>query len=328
MKEQFIKEESHPVNDINIMQSPFISNINPLVYFLSSLDKETLLKTTYEDFTAFEMARFIRSNINELNKNTVGEYLCGSKKFNIKVLHYFIYSFSFKGMHILEALRSLFNELYLIGEGQIVDRVVQVFGERYHRENPNLLKNPDLSYYIAFSIIILNTDLHREEVSNKMTLAQYKNQLFQLCPNEKVDEDYLADLYKRVLSNPLVMPGQKISSNKTKKELIKIEKDNIMRSTVARLQSITNISHNYISEVSNDDIKRLMESTWSNFLSIFSQLISFETDLDVKLECVRQLLLIAKICGMLHLDTITEAFINTVVNITNIIDGKAIDENS
>lgn len=327
-KEQFIKEESHPVNDINIMQSPFISNINPLVYFLSSLDKETLLKTTYEDFTAFEMARFIRSNINELNKNTVGEYLCGSKKFNIKVLHYFIYSFSFKGMHILEALRSLFNELYLIGEGQIVDRVVQVFGERYHKENPNLLKNPDLSYYIAFSIIILNTDLHREEVSNKMTLAQYKNQLFQLCPNEKVDEDYLADLYKRVLSNPLVMPGQKISSNKTKKELIKIEKDNIMRSTVARLQSITNISHNYISEVSNDDIKRLMESTWSNFLSIFSQLISFETDLDVKLECVRQLLLIAKICGMLHLDTITEAFINTVVNITNIIDGKAIDENS
>ena len=264
------EDDNESNEQFNIMQTPFISNINPLIYLINTLDKESAEKLSYENFKAVEIARFFRSNINELNKNIVGGYLCSGKAFNIKVVQYFIDSFNFKKVHILEAMRLLFNELYLLGEGQIVDRIVQIFGEKYHKENPSVLKNPDLSYYLAFSIIMLNTDLHREEVEKKMTLTEYSQRLLQMCPNEKIDDKYLADLYKKVLTNPLVMPGQKLSTNKTKKELIKQEKDSILRSTFAKLQNVSITANSYVCEVNNYNIRHLMECSWSNFLSIFS----------------------------------------------------------
>lgn len=319
------EDDNESNEQFNIMQTPFISNINPLIYLINTLDKESAEKLSYENFKAFEIARFFRSNINELNKNIVGGYLCSGKAFNIKVVQYFIDSFNFKKVHILEAMRLLFNELYLLGEGQIVDRIVQIFGEKYHKENPSVLKNPDLSYYLAFSIIMLNTDLHREEVEKKMTLTEYSQRLLQMCPNEKIDDKYLADLYKKVLTNPLVMPGQKLSTNKTKKELIKQEKDSILRSTFAKLQNVSITANSYVCEVNNYNIRHLMECSWSNFLSIFSQLLNDEENSEqTTIECVKQILLLARICGMLHLDTITEAFINTIINTTNLVDGKEI----
>jgi Sec7-like guanine-nucleotide exchange factor len=64
-------------------------------------------------------------------------------------------------------MRVLFYELPLSGEAQVIDRVVQTVGEKFHKQNPHELKNPDFCYYLAFSILQLNTDLHRSEVEKK-----------------------------------------------------------------------------------------------------------------------------------------------------------------
>ena len=160
-----------------------------------------------------------------------------SKKFNIKVVENFINSFDFKDKDIVESLRLLFLELPLSGEGQIVDRIVQIFGKKYHRENPTKFTNPDLSYYIAFSIIMLNTDLHREEVEKKMTKQQYTQQFIVMCPNEKIDEEYLGKIYDEILKNPLVIPGQKLSiANKNKQDLLKLEKESILSTTYGKFK--------------------------------------------------------------------------------------------
>ena len=161
----------------NLMQSPFLSTINPLVYFIIKEDKEKLPTLNFDDYTAFEMARFIRTNIKKLNRERVGDYLCSGKPFNIKVLTYFINSFDFSNHNILDAMRVLFFELPLSGEAQVIDRVVQTFGEKFHRQNPEELKNPDYCYYLAFSLLQLNTDLHRDQLENKMTLKQFINSL-------------------------------------------------------------------------------------------------------------------------------------------------------
>ena len=169
----------------NLMQSPFLSTINPLVYFIIKEDKEKLPTLNFDDYTAFEMSRFIRTNLKKLNRERVGDYLCSGKPFNIKVLTYFINSFDFSNHNILDAMRVLFYELPLSGEAQVIDRVVQTFGEKFHRQNPHELKNPDFCYYLAFSILQLNTDLHRDEVENKMTLKQFINALNLSTGNDK-----------------------------------------------------------------------------------------------------------------------------------------------
>ena len=310
----------------NLMQSPFLSTINPLVYFIIKEDKEKLPTLTFDDYTAFEMARFIRTNLKKLNRERVGDYLCSGKPFNIKVLTYFINSFDFSNHNILDAMRVLFYELPLSGEAQVIDRVVQTFGEKFHRQNPHELKNPDYCYYLAFSLLQLNTDLHRDEVENKMTLKQFINALNLSTGNDKIDPKYLENLYNKVLTDPLVIPGQKLSgATKNKKELLQEEKKNIM-ATFHQLNTLTisNANVSYLTGVDNDNIKNLLESFWSNFFSIYSQLLAEgndERNIQIYLE---NILLMARICGILRLNTASEAYINAIINMTNINDNREI----
>ena len=310
----------------NLMQSPFLSTINPLVYFIIKEDKEKLPSLNFDDYTSFEMARFIRTNLKKLNRERVGDYLCSGKPFNIKVLTYFINSFDFSNHNILDAMRLLFYELPLSGEAQVIDRVVQTFGEKFHRQNPQELKNPDFCYYLAFSILQLNTDLHRDEVENKMTLKQFINALNLSTGNEKIDPKYLENLYNKILTDPLVIPGQKLSGSiKNKKELLIEEKKNIMKTTIHQLNTINSLTsnYNYLTGVDNDNIRNLLEFFWSNFFSIYSQLAEGNDDKNIS-SYIEHILLMARTCGILKLNTAEEAYINVILNMTNINDNREI----
>ena len=305
----------------NIMKNPFLSTINPLVYFILTEDKEKLPTLNYEDYKAFEVARFIRTNLKKLIRERVGDYLCSGKDFNKKALTYFINSFDFANQSLLEAMRVLFYELPLAGEAQVIDRVVQTFGEKFHKQNPNELKNPDFCYYLPFAILQLNTDLHRSEVEKKMTLKEFIDQLN--IGNERIDPKYLENIYNTIAIDPLVIPGQKLSgSNKNKKELIQEEKKNIMESTFYQLNTLTNISsnYNYVMGADNDAIRNLLESSWSNFFSTYSILLAETTDGDI----IKYIFLMARTCGILKLNTAVEAYINAIIGITNINDNREI----
>jgi len=307
----------------NLMKNPFLSTLNPLVYFIITEDKEKLPTLTFDDYTAFEAARFIRTNIKKLIRDRVGDYLCSGKDFNKKVLTYFINSFDFSDHNLLDAMKVLFYELPLSGEAQVIDRVVQTFGEKFHKQNPHELKNPDFCYYLAFSILQLNTDLHRDEVENKMTLKQFIDSVNLSTGNEKIDPKYLENIYNTIATDPIVIPGQKLSgATKNKKELIQEEKKNIMESTFYQLNTITNISsnYNYVIDVDNDDIRNLLEFSWSNFFSTYSILLAETTDGEI----IKYIFLMARTCGILKLNTAVEAYINAIIGITNINDNREI----
>ncbi len=338
-------EETPPLDyglKINIFQTPFISTTNPLIYYILTEDKEKIPQINYEDYTSFEMARFLRTNIKEILRERAGDYLCSGKAFNIKVLTHFINSFEFENINILEAMRKLFNELPLSGEAQAIDRVVQIFGEKFQRENPNDLKNPDHCYYLSFALLQLNTDLHRDEVKKKMTLEEFVNRLNEQTGTgieaNPIDEKYLEMIYNAVLKDPLVVPGMKLSGMKNnKKELVKKERDKIMKVTYDQLTNLSskNLSNssyiNYITDIDNDNIKHLIEFSWSHFFSIYCKILT-ESQNDININtntylnnihsCIENILLLARTCGILQLNIAEEAYLNSILNMTNLIDNN------
>lgn len=44
---------------------------------------------------------------------------------------------------------------------------------RYCRDNPNLFKNADTAYVLAYAVILLNTDAHNPMVTKKMTKSDF-----------------------------------------------------------------------------------------------------------------------------------------------------------
>lgn len=62
------------------------------------------------------------------------------------------------------ALRMYLESFRLPGESQKINRVMESFGQRYHSQCPELFKNPDAVYILAYSTIMLNTDQHNNQV--------------------------------------------------------------------------------------------------------------------------------------------------------------------
>ena len=57
----------------------------------------------------------------------------------------------------------------LPGEAQKIDRLMEKFAERYLKCNPSSFKSADVAYVLAYSVIMLNTDLHNPQVKKKMS---------------------------------------------------------------------------------------------------------------------------------------------------------------
>ncbi|KAL9103257.1 MAG: hypothetical protein Q9163_001679 [Psora crenata] len=82
--------------------------------------------------------------------------------------------FRWQNLNILAALRDLCGQLYLKGESQQVDRILDAFSARWCFCNPSHgFKASDVVHTICYSILLLNTDLHQAEIETKMTRTQF-----------------------------------------------------------------------------------------------------------------------------------------------------------
>ena len=50
------------------------------------------------------------------------------------------------------------------GEAQKIDRIINCFGRHYFRQRPDIFRNEDAAYVLAYSVIMLNTDAHNNQV--------------------------------------------------------------------------------------------------------------------------------------------------------------------
>uniref|UniRef100_H2YAK5 SEC7 domain-containing protein n=1 Tax=Ciona savignyi TaxID=51511 RepID=H2YAK5_CIOSA len=78
-------------------------------------------------------------------------------------------------MDFVSALRRFLEGFRLPGEAQKIDRLMEKFASRYCDCNPHgtIFASADAAYVLAYSIIMLTTDLHSTQVKRKMTKEDY-----------------------------------------------------------------------------------------------------------------------------------------------------------
>ncbi|KAH8020570.1 hypothetical protein HPB51_002519 [Rhipicephalus microplus] len=109
------------------------------------------------------------------------------------------------------ALRRFQSHFLLPGEAQKIERLVEVFSHRYARCNPDVvakLASPDTLFVLAFSVVLLNTDLHTPSVKadKRMKLEDYVRNLRGVDEGQDLDRDMLAGIYERIKAHPF-RPG-------------------------------------------------------------------------------------------------------------------------
>lgn len=170
------------------------------------------------------VAEFMYNKSVRLNKKVLGEFL--AKPSNKELLKYFIDLFDFTGLRVDEALRVLLKAFRLPGESQQIERIVELFGDRYakcqelyHPENevPGeefVRPDSDSVFVLSYSIILLNTDLHNPQVKKQMTLDAYTRNVKGTYNNGDYPSWYLSKIYSSIKDKEIIMPEEHHGTDK------------------------------------------------------------------------------------------------------------------
>lgn len=152
------------------------------------------------------VARFLISR-KGLSKQMIGEYLGNLQNpFCMAVLECFAAELDLSGMQVDVALRKFQQHFRMPGEAQKIERLMEVFSQRYCQCNVDMvarLRSPDTVFVLAFAIIMLNTDLHTPNMKpeRRMLVEDFIKNLRGIDDSHDIDTDMLVGIYGRVKAN-------------------------------------------------------------------------------------------------------------------------------
>lgn len=166
-------------------------------------------------------ARYLERVLEVVNRSVVAAALSKSTEpFAQAALRSYMRGFKFFGDPMDMALRKLLMEAELPKETQQIDRFLQAFANRYHECNPGIYSTPDQAYFIAFSLLILHTDVFNKNNRHKMQKGDYlKN-----TRGEGIFDDILEVFYDNITYTPFIhveddldVNGERVGSQKGRK---------------------------------------------------------------------------------------------------------------
>jgi hypothetical protein len=147
----------------------------------------------------------------------------GSDTFSQQVLRSYMRGFGFFGDPMDMAIRKLLMEVELPKETQHIDRCLQSFANRYHECNPGIYATPEQAYFIAFSLLILHTDVFNKNNKHKMQKSEY----IRNTQGEGIFDEILECFYDNISYTPFIhveddldINGERIIQHKTKRKSI------------------------------------------------------------------------------------------------------------
>lgn len=161
-----------------------------------------LIDAGFIDDSTKSIIDFIRSKPG-LNKTMIGEYL--GELENKKIMYAYVETHNFVKMTFDSSLRKFLSGFRIPGEAQKIDRMMEKFAQHYCLQNPDVFHSADVAYVLAYSVILLNTDLHSSRIKEKMTKEAFTKSNRNIDPEHQVNTKILEDIYDRIAANEIKM---------------------------------------------------------------------------------------------------------------------------
>ncbi|XVN43531.1 MAG: T4SS guanine nucleotide exchange effector RalF [Candidatus Rickettsia vulgarisii] len=193
-----------------------------------------------------ELADLFITEKKQINLEHAGDYLSGPDQSNQNTLKSFVDQIDFKDKPFTSALREYLQTFKLPGEAQKIDRLVEAFSAKYYKDNNTQdIDGKDAAYLLAFQSIMLNSDLHKPGIKNKMTFEQLKKNLNGTNNGHNFPNHLLEGLYKDIKAKPFELnfietaPGynlktDNLSNDPAYKEIKEVFKDAKVRGNIIK----------------------------------------------------------------------------------------------
>ncbi|KAF1790472.1 Sec7 domain, alpha orthogonal bundle [Phytophthora cactorum] len=128
---------------------------------------EYLVAMNFIKDTPRSITSFLRIYHDFFDETEIGDYLGeGDEDIKVQVRLTYVRAISFKGMTLVESQRHFLTNggFRLPGEAQKIERTVEAFAQCYWDDSRTAFSSADTAMIIAYSIIMLNTDLHNPQI--------------------------------------------------------------------------------------------------------------------------------------------------------------------
>uniref|UniRef100_A0A3B3XT85 Pleckstrin and Sec7 domain containing n=2 Tax=Poecilia mexicana TaxID=48701 RepID=A0A3B3XT85_9TELE len=142
-------------------------------------------------------------HLDGFRKSDVSRHLSKNNDFSRMVAEEYLSFFSFTGLTLDQALRTFLRQFALMGETQERERVLSHFSRRYLECNPKVLPSEDAAHTLTCALMLLNTDLHGQNIGKRMSCTQFIGNLEGLNGGQDFPKDLLKALYNSIKNQKL-----------------------------------------------------------------------------------------------------------------------------
>ncbi|OWB69429.1 hypothetical protein B5S30_g4839 [[Candida] boidinii] len=301
-----------------------------------------------------EVATFLLEKSGRIDKKILGEVI--AKPENKELLISFVNLFDFRNLRVDEAMRMLLNNFRLPGESQQIERIMDVFCDRYlecqeivdqqnqesngEENNDNddqeekVSPDKDALFVLTYSIIMLNTDSHNPNVKNPMTLEQYQRNLRGVYFGKDFPAWYLSKIYHNIKDKEIILADEHKGTTKwfetvwhsliaeqNSKSLNESNKDD------TNTTNNNNNNNNKLNRSGNtyDEIKNslpfdriLFSKTWDFILSTLITTFEDTTHDSVVTKMMSSIEKCSSIASFFEMDDVLDKIVETVAHLTTL----------
>ncbi|XP_075439890.1 brefeldin A-inhibited guanine nucleotide-exchange protein 1 isoform X2 [Ascaphus truei] len=298
------------------------------------LQEQGMLGTTPED-----IAQFLHQE-ERLDSTQAGEFLGDNDKFNKEVMYAYVDQHDFLGKDFVSALRMFLEGFRLPGEAQKIDRLMEKFAARYLECNQGqtLFASADTAYVLAYSIIMLTTDLHSPQVKNKMTKEQYIKMNRGINDSKDLPEEYLSVIYNEIAGKKISMKETKehsittksskpsVASEKQRRLLYNLEMEQMARTAKALMEAVSHVQAPFTSATHLEHVRPMFKLAWTPFLAAFSVGLQDCDDTEVASLCLEGIRFSIRIACIFSIQLERDAYVQALARFTLLTVSSGITE--
>ena len=261
-----------------------------------------LIASGYIEETPISVASLLRLHAEKFGEEELGDYLGDGGKDEVEQLFMtnlrvaFTRSLPFAGLSFDASLRMFLTHggFRLPGESQKIERLTEAFAHCYYEDNKDMFANPDTVLVLAFSTVMLNTDMYNPSVKKKrkMTKEQFIRNLEGCNDGEDIDRKVLENIYASIERAEIKWKNdgtggaaaadkrraRETDDGETDPEILsqrfRREVEQAVRRSMSILSSQRMLCRIHHSKVNSESIALMFESVWHNFYGIVTTIWS------------------------------------------------------
>ncbi|TNN88918.1 Brefeldin A-inhibited guanine nucleotide-exchange protein 1 [Liparis tanakae] len=273
-----------------------------------------------------------------LHLTQVGEFLGDNDRFNKEVMYAYVDQMDFQGKDFVSALRTFLEGFRLPGEAQKIDRLMEKFAARYLECNQGqtLFASADTAYVLAYSIIMLTTDLHSPQVKNKMTKEQYIKMNRGINDSKDLPEEYLSAIYDEIAGKKIAMKEtkeitmksnkQSVASEKQRRLLYNVEMEQMAKTAKALMEAVSHVQAPFTSATHLEHVRPMFKLAWTPFLAAFSVGLQDCDDTEVASLCLEGIRCAIRIACIFCIQLERDAYVQALARFTLLTASSGISE--